>query len=174
MPSESTLPQLRGLAVSKPGREAWLYEELYDALVAASLSSRVESTRFKGVFLIYSDASPREIAESIAEYKTHTATRVLLASMTLARPRREELERAVRELLEASRVARVRLILKPRGLGEGLVSERDIASMLELLGARVDPGSRAVLAVESVDDLFLITLGTTRSCGFKCILVSPS
>ncbi|MEM1904570.1 MAG: hypothetical protein QXP64_00330 [Acidilobaceae archaeon] len=173
MSCERALSQLKGVAVSKPGRDAWLFEELYDSLIAVDTSSRVEPTRFRGVYLLFSSAKPREITESILKYRTHSATRVVLASKALYSSSKTTVLSVIKELVESTGARSLRLFYKTRGEGESVISREDIFELLRSLNVFSTPSSKQALALESIDHLFIISLGNTLSCGLRCVLIAP-
>ncbi|MDM7275515.1 MAG: hypothetical protein P3X22_005280 [Thermoprotei archaeon] len=173
MPPNGHMPQLvKAIAVSKPSREYWLEEELLDALIAGDESVRVERTKFPGVLLVLSERlNAHKVSSLASKMEFSFMSRLVPASRVLKGPGKGEVFSVILELLGGAPRAPLRVIVTVRGHGKRVVSPEEVSSQVSSLGFTVSRRAGRALAVESVDDLFIIAYGITRVCGLNCTLL---
>ncbi len=173
MPSSQLLPELvKAVAVSKPNRDTWLIEELLDALIVGDEEVEVRRTRFPGVLLVLSRRlDPVSVSRLSRRVEFSFMTRLVPALVAMEVRVREELVRTLEEMLRGVRVEELDLMVTVRGEGKDVVSEFDVREVVSRLNYRLRRGAGRVVAVESIDKLFVMAVGVVRSCGLNCKLV---
>ncbi|MEB3773486.1 MAG: hypothetical protein GSR86_00995 [Desulfurococcales archaeon] len=174
MPSEGSMPlRLSGIAVSRPGREAWLADELLDTILPHDPDARVLETRYRGVFLLYSSLEPVDTARIVSRGVHSFMKRYTPAMHTLESPSREGVEGLVYRLLEVLDASAVRLIVSLRGRGKRLGGRSLIEELVRRHGIALSRRARHLIIIESIEDLLIAASGITGSCGYDCITVVP-
>ncbi len=173
MPPNGHMPQLvKALAVSKPSRDYWLEEELLDAFIAGDEGVKVEKTRFPGVLLVLSERLDAHRVSSLAsKIEFSFMSRLVPASRVLMGPSRGELFNVILELLEGAPRTPLRVMVTVRGYGKNISGSEEVSSHVSSLGFTVSRRASRAIAVESVDDLFIVAYGITRVCGLNCTLL---
>jgi hypothetical protein len=172
VPSSELLPELvKAVAVSKPNRDTWLVEELLDSFTPWDEGVEVTRTRFPGVLLVLSrKLDPATISRLSRRVEFSFMARLVPAVVALHVEAKSELVGVLERLLRG--VAEdLDLIVTIRGEGKSVVSESDLRSLITGMNYRLRRGARRVLAVESVDRLFVLAVGVIRSCGLNCRLL---
>ena len=155
------------LVTSLPGRDSWAFEEIGDTVIAADPLARVEATRYRGVFVVFSSRDPYEISSKFVLY-THAFVAWVLPVLGCFRDLESLARSAPRPPRPASLEVRLRDPLK-RQLSEGAV-----VRALAGAGVELSKGSELVIFVESLDDLLLLSYGRKVPCGPSCFaLVRP-
>ena len=155
------------LVTSLPGRDSWAFEEASDTVLSADPRARVEATRYRGVFAVYSSKDPYYISSRFALY-IHAFVAWVLPVLGCFRDLGELARSAPRPPEPVSLEVRLREPLKRR-VGEGAV----VRALAEA-GLRPAKGSELVIFVESLEDLLLLSYGRKVSCGPSCAaLVRP-
>ncbi len=164
------------IAVSKPKRVRWCYEELAD--LAAYLEGEVEETGFPGVCTVY---TRRRVIDSIDDalrlYKFSFAKRVVIPWSCVKE--QGELTEILENLFNILRniyiekYSEVRLIVSLRGRSKQYLPASTLHKLLVEHGMRGDRRSRLVLAIEGLDSIVAVAFGRERSCGYDCLLVRP-
>lgn len=174
MPSSRVLPQLvKAVAVSKPRRDTWLVEELLDAFIVWDEGVRVERTRFPGVLLVISEKlDPQSIVRLASRLEFSFMSRLVPATIAVEVENLNQLLEKLVEVIGGSGVHEFKLQAVVRGDGKTVVSESQLRAALEKMNFRVAGNARKVLAVESIDRLFVATLGEVRKCGYNCKLIA--
>ncbi|MCX8195916.1 MAG: hypothetical protein N3F67_02415 [Acidilobaceae archaeon] len=164
------MPQLlKAIAVAKPQRESWLTEELYDLLLPLDEEARVERSSFRDVLLVISARlSAAQISAAALRQEFSFMARLVPALLIVKASRSEEVLEAIRRVAPRGPV---RLMVSLRGRGKGVASEEAIAGSLRSAGVQLDRRAAEAIAVESVDELFVISYGITRKCGLSCTLL---
>jgi hypothetical protein len=172
VPSSELLPELvKAVAVSKPNRDTWLVEELLDSFTPWDEGVEVTRTRFPGVLLVLSrKLDPATISRLSRRVEFSFMARLVPAVVALHVGARSELLEALERLLKGV-TEDLDLITVIRGEGKSVVSESDLRSLITGMNYRLRRGARRVLAVESVDRLFVLAVGVIRSCGLNCKLL---
>ncbi|MEM0497142.1 MAG: hypothetical protein QXR22_02955 [Acidilobaceae archaeon] len=174
MPPNKLMPEfIKGIAISKPKRESWLIEELYDALIPLDESVIIEKTRFQGVLVILSDRlDARTISRAASKAEFSFMSRLIPALVVLVASSRSDIDNAITRLLDGLTRNNIRLIANLRGSGKNLYSKRELTSKIESLGFKVLSRASRVLVIESIDNIVVLSYGNTRRCGLNCILLS--
>lgn len=172
VPSSELLPELvKAVAVSKPNRDTWLVEELLDSFTPWDEGVEVTRTRFPGVLLVLSrKLDPATISRLSRRVEFSFMARLVPAVVALHVGAKSELLEALERLLKGV-TEDLDLITVIRGEGKSVVSESDLRSLITGMNYRLRRGARRVLAVESVDRLFVLAVGVIRSCGLNCKLL---
>jgi hypothetical protein len=172
VPSSELLPELvKAVAVSKPNRDTWLVEELLDSFTPWDEGVEVRRTRFPGVLLVLSRRlDPATIARLSRRVEFSFMTRLIPATIALHVEAKSELVGALERLLRGV-TGDLDLIVTIRGEGKSVVSESEVKSLITGMNYRLRRGAVRVLAVESVDRLFVLAVGVIRSCGLNCKLL---
>jgi len=172
VPSSELLPELvKAVAVSKPNRDTWLVEELLDSFTPWDEGVEVTRTRFPGVLLVLSrKLDPTTISRLSRRVEFSFMARLVPAVVALHVGAKSELLEALERLLKGV-TEDLDLITVIRGEGKSVVSESDLRSLITGMNYRLRRGARRVLAVESVDRLFVLAVGVIRSCGLNCKLL---
>ncbi len=162
--------------VAKPKRQSWALEEAWDLAVMAHPESRAEPSRFPGVILVYTpDGDSRRLSIMAARGERGFIQRIVPAEICIAGAEKNDVVNAVESIIGRKSAlmgeGRLRLIVSVRGEGKRVVDKRAIEEIVASKNLRIDRNARVALAVESVDSLFVIALGITRSCGPSCLLV---
>jgi hypothetical protein len=162
--------------VAKPKRQSWALEEAWDLAVLAHPEGRAEATRFPGVILVYTpDRDAAHFSVIAARGERGFIQRIVPAEHCIeASSRREVLElvaSAARKLASSLNVREVRLFFAVRGEGKRILGESDVVEALTRAGLTSSRKAKAALAVESVDNLFIVASGITYRCGNTCTLI---
>jgi len=175
VPPSSVLPQLvKAVAVSKPRRSSWLIEELLDALIPLDESVEISRTRFPGVLVVISEKlTPRDVARAALRVELSFMSRLVPAIVALEAEREEQVVEALLDILGRARVGEVRLEAVIRGEGKRVVTEAMVREALVKAGLRLAMSSKKILALESIDKLFVAAIGEARKCGLSCKLIHP-
>jgi len=165
--------RVSGVAVSKPGRESWLMDEVLDTIIPHDPGASMVETRFKSVFLVYSSLDPVNLAR-IVSAGYHSFMKRFVPALSVFRVGVfRELEDRLSSILANTNLGHVRLITALRGKGKSIASRSLIEGIVRGLGLKPSRRSSKVIDIESIDDLFIIAYGITRYCGPDCILVYP-
>lgn len=156
------------IAVAKPRKDSWLYEELLDFAFIIGGDTRVEKTRFPGVFSIYSSLDARRLSRMVARMEFSFMKRLVPSGLCLVEPELSELLEGVRSLLGGFRGEAI-VSVAVRGRGKSIASEGSIERTIAGMGVRKSKKSRFMVAVESVDEVFIASFGTTGYCGYDCV-----
>lgn len=173
MSTSRLLPHLvKAVAVSKPRRERWLVEELLDVLIVGDENVRVEATRFPGVLAVLSEIlTPYDISRLARRLEFSFMSRLVPAVIVKEVSDLRELMETIAEVLGKRGLAEVNLIATIRGDGKKVVTEGKLRDLMMEIGYRFSRSSPTTLAVESIDRIFIVTVGTLRKCGLGCKLL---
>jgi len=173
VPPSNILPELvKAVAVSKPNRDTWLVEELLDALIVGDEGVEITRTRFPGVLLVLSrKLDPVTVSKLSRRTEFSFMSRLVPAILTIKVESVGELLGALEEVLRGRPVEELDVWVTIRGEGRNVVSESYVKNMVSTMNYRLRRGAGRVLAVESVDKLFVVAVGTMRSCGLNCRLL---
>ncbi|MCE4612034.1 MAG: hypothetical protein F7B17_08700 [Desulfurococcales archaeon] len=162
--------------VAKPKRQSWALEEAWDLAVASHPEGRAEATRFPGVILVYTpERDPYRFSVIAARGSRGFIQRIVPAEKCLT-PRTPEditklVEAAFSSVLNLAAYKGVRLIASMRGRVKELLDVNDIINTALKAGVKLDRKGKAVVAVEGIDDIVIISAGITYQCGPSCLLV---
>ena len=178
------MPLPKAVATSKPKRETWMIEELYDTLIGGGLDAEIVKTRYPGVVLVYTNAEPARLSK-IVYSSYHAFMKRFTPAMSLVHI--EELHSELAHTIVINNInshidniirlgARrygVNLIVALRGVSKDYVDRRLIENKLLSNNIHTSRRSNIVLVIESVDQFIFIASGITRYCGPGCVTMSP-
>ncbi len=163
----------KGIAVSTPGRESWLADEVLDTLIPLDPEARVEETGFRGVLLVYSRLDAWDAARAVSRGYHSFMKRFTPAVYTTKASSMGDVEGLIIRALEDLPRGPIRLLVSVRGEGKAYAGRSMVESLARSLGFTPSRRARMVLAVESVGDLFIAASGITGTCGPSCVTVLP-
>ncbi len=166
----SSCPKI--IAIAKPKRTKWCYEELMD--LATFMGGEVHYTNYEGVFTITSNIEiPLEnILTGIRIYKFAFAKRLVLV-MECAWSRDETLNAIIKILDKFNKLSNIKVIMAQRGASKKYINKNDIKNIMKNKRLFYNKKSNIVLDIEGIDNLIAISFGPSISCGFDCMLVLP-
>ncbi|MEB3779847.1 MAG: hypothetical protein GSR85_06420 [Desulfurococcales archaeon] len=175
MPPKRHMPLCpSAIAVSKPKRDTWMEEELLDTLIPWDPNAQIKPSGFPGVLLVYTKLDPYQLGRIISSGYHAFVKRVVPAQRCLISPSRHDLLREIEEIVMKYRPGRIRLSTSIRGTGKTIITHSVIEEFLRGLNVVIYRKSKTMLCIESVNELFIITLGEARFCGPDCIMIIQS
>ncbi len=176
MPPSKLLPELiKAIAISKPNRDSWLVEELLDAFLIWDESVRIERTRFPGVLLVLSRKLDPITLSKLAMRTTFSFMSRLIPAVTIVEIGTiNELAGILERLLREEKIRELNTMITIRGEGKRIASESMIKNIIANMNYTVKKDAKRVIAIESIDELFTIAIGTIKTCGLECKLLIVS
>ena len=176
------MPIPRAVATSKPKRETWMIEELYDTLIGNGLEAKIVKTRYPGVVLVYTSLEPEKLAK-IVYSNYHAFMKRFTPAMSLLNPSKSvnnltrrflaELQSHLDNIISlGAKNTGVNLIVSIRGDIKYHINRQLIENIILDHNMPINRRSNIMLVVESVDSIAFIASGITRYCGPGCITVS--
>ncbi len=173
----------KAVATSKPKRETWMIEELYDTLIGGGLHAEIVKTRYPGVVLVYANIEPARLSKMVYS-NYHAFMKRFTPAMSLIHIKNqdeilhsaiingidEHLNNTIR--LGAKKYG-VNLIVALRGVSKSHINKQLVEDRLLRSNIRTNRRSSIMLIIESVDEFVFIASGITRYCGPGCVTVSP-
>ena len=177
------MPLPKAVATSKPKRETWMIEELYDTLIGGGLYAEIVKTRYPGVVLVYANIEPARLSKIVysnyhafmkrftpAMSLIHLETRSKLSYSTIIDEINKHIDNTIR--LGAKKHG-VNIIVALRGISKSYIDKQLIENKLLSSNIRANRRSNILLIIESVDEFIFMASGITRYCGPGCVTVSP-
>jgi len=130
--------------------------------------AQVKETEFRGVYIVYSKADAKVIARGFMK-NIHAFVKTVVPSLLCY-------DLNVTETRDVIKVVACVLEGVPRLFARLRGSSRALTNLLIEVGAEVvenPKGNDKVVAVEGVNNLVLISLGTFKSCGPGCLVLFP-
>lgn len=162
------------IVIAQPGRRGWALEEAWD--LAATVSRGhilVKESRFPGVILLFArGSSPLDVSRAAARMEFGFVQRIVPSVSCFKASSEGEVLEKLRDVLRSLRPAgKYRVFLSLRGSGKSIVGKSRVEELLRSTGVVPARGSSRGIAVESVDDVFIFSIGIIRACGSRCILL---
>lgn len=153
---------------SKPKREAWAYEEIWDTLFEIDHEVRVVKTMFKGVYLGYLKGSSLEIFNSFTRY-THAFVSTVIPSLVCVNETslRTKISSFISCIDEIYNLDGIYIKLR----GQSKVLEKYLIKNLKILES--PKKLRKILVIQGINDIIILSLGEFRSCGPRCHVLKP-
>ncbi len=158
----------KAIITSKPKRESWAYEELWDTLFEIDPNLKVVRSKFKGVYLVYLSSNPLEIYNSFTRY-THAFISTVVPSLLCKNV--NELKGEISSLIACVRsfFGFKSVYLKLRGRSK--VLQEYLPEGLRVVDIPRDLEKTFVL--EGIEDIIILSIGEFRSCGPGCHVLRP-
>lgn len=163
-----------GIAVSKPGRESWLVDEIADSILPRDPGARIERTGFDNVVAIYSEViPPHELPRLVLRMEQAFLKRLAPVEECVRPGSPGELDRFISGFLASRGVKELQLWVYIRGSGKEIASRGRVERLVRSLGIELGRGATTVFDLESLNEVFTLSLGITRKCGLDCVLILP-
>ncbi|MET1101577.1 MAG: hypothetical protein ABWW69_03765 [Pyrodictiaceae archaeon] len=163
----------KAIVTSKPGKEHWTLEELWDTLYEIDDTVDIKETRYRGVFLVFTGkTSVYDLAGAFTR-KFHAFIRsVVPALICLRRSDLDALINSIDTLLKPIS-GPLRVIFRIRGPLKKYIKPEVVEELLRRKGIEVHDSSAEALVIEAVDDIVILAAGSIGSCGDSCIIIIP-
>ena len=165
----------KAVVTSKPGKEHWALEELWDTLYEIDDAVDIKETKYRGVFLVFTGkTSVYDLAGAFTR-KFHAFVRsVVPVVVCLRNPDLGVLINSIDTLISLKSMSGpLRVIFRIRGLLKKYIKQEVVEGTLRRKGIVLHDGSTEALVVEAVDDIVALAVGSIGSCGDSCIIIVP-
>jgi hypothetical protein len=163
----------KAVVTSKPKRERWALEEIWDTVFEIDYTCKVYETKFKGVYIIETKADPVTLAKAFMRY-THAFISTVIPSTTCIKiSESERLLELLGSIIERTLSnMKVKILLRLRGRSKNLV-ESLTRSLSKFNIVETPQYNHTFLVIDGVDDLIFISKGVFHSCGPRCYVLFP-
>lgn len=165
----------KAIVTSKPGKEHWALEELWDTLYEIDDTVDIKETRYRGVFLVFTGkTSVYDLAGAFTR-KFHAFIRsVVPVVICLRKPDLDVLINSIDTLLNLKSISGpLRVIFRIRGSLKKYIKPEVVEGVLRRKGIGLHDGSAEALVIEAIDDIVILAVGSIGSCGDSCIIIIP-
>ena len=158
----------KAIITSKPKRESWAYEELWDTLFEIDPNLKVVKSKFKGDYLVYLNSNPLEIYNSFTRY-AHAFISTVVPSLLCKNI--DELKEEISSLISCvkSFFDFKNVYLKLRGRSK--VLQKYLPGDLRIID--IPKNLEKTFVIEGIEDIIVLSMGEFRSCGPGCHVLRP-